>query len=60
MSLGYTGLVELEPLKSWDPRSGTTLTQRWRGTRAVCDAYSTILKQRGVAHSLDDEPGGLY
>lgn len=57
---GITGLVELPSIVNWDPRVGSTLQRRYRGTRAECELGAASLRAQKTRYSIEQPESGGY
>jgi len=57
---GQSGPVEIPSLRSWDPRTGWTITRRWRGTPSTVAVLEAQLRTAGLRTSLEPSEDNAY
>src|SRR5574343_460206 len=62
MAVEYTNtaLIELHPLDGWDPRTGDTITRRWKGRRDYVIAKAQQLRLAGIRYQIDQESSTIW
>lgn len=57
---GTPGLAQLPDATGWDPRTGPTITRRWRGAQLDVELGAQALKRAGTRYQIDPSLDGGY